>query len=138
MNMTFAWTPDISVGDEVLDNQHKQLLENLNKLFRAMIDCDTSVVANSLAFLDSYIFEHLSYEEGYMKRYNYPEFESHKKLHENFITKYNAFKERVQAHGPSEELVFEMENFVGNWWLSHIGHEDKKYAQFVASLDLNK
>ncbi len=138
MNMTFVWTPEISVGDEVLDNQHKQLLENLNRLFHAMIDGDTSVVAKSLAFLDSYIFEHLSYEEGYMKRYNYPDFEQHKKLHENFIAKYDEFKEKLQAHGPSEELVFEMENFVGNWWLSHIGREDKKYAEFVAGLDLDK
>lgn len=51
MNMTFAWTPDISVNDEVLDNQHKQMLQSLNKLFGAMIDGDVGVIAQWLSHI---------------------------------------------------------------------------------------
>jgi hemerythrin len=132
MHVKFEWTPDISVGEVSLDTEHRALLEAINKLLDAILNnLDKDGVAETLAFLDAYVDLHFNHEEKYMKEHGYPEFEEHKELHSYFILQYNAFKERLDKRGPQDELVLDVETYLGNWWLQHIGNADKKYADFV-------
>ena len=67
MKYLFEWTPAISVGDAIIDEQHQRLLGEVNTLL-------------------SYIVS---------------------------------------------KKALEIENYIGNWWLTHIAVEDHKYAEFI-------
>ena len=138
MEIKFRWSEEISVGDELLDSQHRQLLLQVNKLLEAMLEGDVEVINNVIDFLDTYISQHLTHEELYMTEHKYPQVEEHKQLHKNFIDSYESFKKRLQQQGPNESLVMDVENYIGNWWMNHIGVEDKKYANYIINQNSDK
>ncbi len=133
-NIEFKWTEDLSVGDEAIDVQHKTLLYNVNKLSAATTDLKgKDVLHDVINFLEGYIKDHFSYEEDYMLAYEYPKYEEHKAMHDTFIEKYKEFKLRIAEGNPPSELVSEVQEFVGNWFLNHISIEDQKYEEYINS-----
>ncbi len=133
-NIEFKWTEELSVGDEAIDVQHKTLLHNVNKLSSAISDSRGEAAVNDVIdFLEDYIKEHFSYEEDYMLAYEYPAYREHKAMHDTFIEKYKEFKLRIAESNPSPELVLEVQEFVGNWFLTHISIEDQKYEEYINS-----
>lgn len=132
MSIRFEWTPDISVGDDHIDAQHKELLSQINKLFEVVVSGDTSAqVKDVLSFLDDYIYEHFSYEEEYMTQHQYPDIKQHIQIHRGFMKQYDSLKERLVKQGSNKELVQDIEVYLGGWWIRHIGVEDKKYAVWI-------
>lgn len=129
----FEWTKDISVNEGTIDLQHQKLLLQVNKLIEATLNkVDETVLAEAVKFLETYIREHFQYEEQYMKSINFPEIAEHIELHKNFIDHYVLFKDRI-ADENKLGVLLEMETYMGNWWLTHIGKEDKKYALFLGN-----
>lgn len=128
MSVYFEWKESMSVGEPTIDAQHQRLLAQVNKVIEAMVfGINSKEVAEAMSFFDSYINEHLTYEENYMQRRSYLDLDKHKQKHQDFRKKYAEFNEKLKAGKTSSELLIEMEEFLGNWWLSHIGYEDKKY-----------
>lgn len=132
MKYLFEWTPSISVNDSTIDAQHQRLLGQVNTLLSYIVsEKNDAIVIDAVNFLDRYINEHLAYEEKYMKDHNYPGIELHIKYHENFIEHYKDFKNKLLGGVSRETLALEIEQYIGNWWLEHIGHEDHKYAEYI-------
>jgi len=137
MQIKFEWTPEISVNDEVIDNQHKKLLRKINELLGAVSEGKGSeVIEDAINFLGDYIEEHLKYEEKYMEEHSFPELKEHKEIHNQFVKKYKEFKEKFKENNSSESLFLEIETFLGDWWLNHISVDDKKYAVFIKETGL--
>lgn len=132
MTIHLKWTEEFSVGDEVIDSQHKKLLMQINKILDAIVFGVEAkeVHENMIPFLDQYIKEHFSYEEEYMKRINYPNINKHKKEHRNFIKNYVKFKTEFDNGVDRSKLVSKIEKFLGTWWVMHIAKEDKEYHGF--------
>jgi len=132
MSNYFKWTTNMSVGEGDIDTQHQRLLSQVNKISDAMVFGATSKeVAEAVDFFDKYIKEHFTYEENYMKKYNFPFLEEHKKEHANFIKSSALFREKLKSGVNPRELTFDLENYLGQWWMKHIGKEDKKYRDFI-------
>ena len=137
MQIKFEWTPEISVNDEIIDNQHKKLFNKINFLLEEVSKKDKKErIGETIEFLGNYIEEHLKYEEQYMKKHSYPELKEHTKIHNQFIKKYEEFKEKFKKNPISDTLFFEIETFLGEWWLKHIKVDDKKYAVFIEENEL--
>ena len=132
MKYLFEWTPAMSVGDEIIDKQHQRLLNELNVLISNLFAGSADVIiGDAVSFLSKYIKEHLLYEEKYMEEHKYPEIDFHKSLHRGFMDQYEVFKKRLSEGAPKKELILEIEEYIGSWWIHHIGVEDKKYAVFI-------
>lgn len=128
MSIHFEWTKDISVGDDIIDGQHQKLLAQVNKIIDTILSGVTSEkVSEAISFFDKYIAEHLAYEEKYMLDRGYPDFEHHKKQHNEFVANSIIFKEQFDKGYEPKQLILDTEKYLGNWWLHHIGVEDKKY-----------
>ncbi len=133
----FEWTPAISVGDAIIDAQHQRLLGEVNTLLSYIVsEKNDELVMEAVSFLDKYISEHLYYEEQYMAEHKFPEIEEHKKLHKDFIDHYKIFHEQLKAGVSRETLALDIEQYIGNWWLNHIGKEDHKYAMYIANHEI--
>lgn len=134
--LKFEWTQKLAVGNEILDMQHQEIFNQTNRLLDILVAEEPMTTTHEVfMFLDQYIENHFASEYAYMLRHEYPLFEEHKKLHEDFKFRYDEFKERVRKDGPSHDLIIDMESFLGSWLIHHIGEEDMKYVHYVASLD---
>ncbi len=139
MNYLFEWTQAISVNEKNIDMQHKKLLHQVNILLSAVVNnSENEIISEAINFLDSYITDHLMYEEKYMEDNNYPNIEIHKKMHHDFISHYQDFKNKFIAGVSNDKLALEIEQYIGNWWIEHIGKMDKQYALYIEELNKQK
>lgn len=134
------WAPEMSVGEGNIDDQHKKLLGQINKLVDSFyFQSGLPAVRETIDFLEKYIKEHLAYEEKYMEENNYPGLERHKKIHENFVKFFNSYKKEFRTRykseksisGASKELAGKARKFLGDWWINHIMNVDHQYAEYI-------
>jgi hemerythrin len=132
MEYKFNWTIEMSVGEDHIDEQHKKILSQVNKILEAIaLGRDYDVVDETISFFDQYIKDHFTYEEEYMREIGFPNIEKHIEKHDNFRNTYKNLKERREHGISNEELILEVETYIGNWWFKHIGQEDKEYYLFI-------
>jgi len=134
MSIHFEWSADLSVGEATIDAQHQRLLAQVNKLIDAMVyGAGSEEVASAVAFLGQYANEHLDYEEEYMERLGFKDLTQHKARHDDFRKKYDDFKTELASGKTSETVLIEMEEFLGQWWINHMGYEDRKYHEALGA-----
>ncbi len=126
------WTDDLATGVELIDTQHKELIARLNQLFTA---CSSGKgkeeVGKTLDFLGDYVVFHFGAEEKEMTARRYPEYTTHKALHDQFIQDFLALKGRFETGGPTVNLVISANQFLVNWLINHIRNIDKRMGAFL-------
>ena len=125
-----AWDEKYSVNIQVIDEQHKKIIEVLGKLFDEMGKKKSREILK--AILDQIIWyagEHFATEEIFMKQYNFPGYEEHKKEHEAFKEKVAVFQKDFAAE--KEALSMNMVRFLTDWLDHHILEIDKQYGPFL-------
>lgn len=126
------WNKEFSVGDATIDEQHKRLLESLERLVLALEENDIeSEIEKTIKFLEKYITEHLEYEEVYMKNHGFPDIEQHIGLHDGFRKKFQYFRNRIDNDGIYEGLGEDVREYMEEWWVLHILHDDKLYRKHI-------
>ncbi len=138
--MEASWRSELSVGERMIDKQHKSLLEHLDRLVSILSSLDVNIgqLRETLHFLHTYIKEHFAYEEDYMERNSYPGLESHRKIHQGFVRFYLSLQKRLieKSSSPNfssvdiRELLEEAKNYLSSW-VNHIEVEDRKYAEYI-------
>ncbi|MCX8070702.1 MAG: bacteriohemerythrin [Thermodesulfovibrionales bacterium] len=117
-----------------IDTQHKKLVDLLNTVHEAVQNKKTTDVMNkTLSELVNYTKNHFTTEERLMKQHNYPDYEKHKKEHENLSQKVVEFQQKYAKSSNDPLLVQELSIFLKNWLTNHIVGIDKKYAPFLLS-----
>lgn len=124
--MVLIWTEDLSVGNAVIDSDHKKLVELVNdvasaaktgdrftlsravKLFRGCINCH---------FINE---EHIAYELGFF-------FALHKLAHQNMQIELKLTEHELKEDGIGADHISIMEHyaqFLRDWLIKHIAEED--------------
>ena len=126
------WDNSLSINVGLIDEQHKLWIEKLNKVSNSVAEHEgPHQIAQTLGFLIDYTQLHFETEEKHMAANNYPEFENHKKLHENLK---NTLAELVQDYdeeGATHLLAEYLNNFLSNWLINHIKEVDLKFGKFL-------
>ncbi len=128
------WTAEMSVGVEILDQDHRTLFDLLNKLKDAVGDnTTTQTMGEVLAELYDYADYHFRREEAMMVLCGYAELAEHKALHQELTSRI----ERFLDPPPRSEtnLYAELVDFLENWLTGHIMVEDKAYGPCFAGVD---
>jgi len=124
------WSSQFSVGVADIDEQHKGLLEMINKLHEAILANHSSeACAEILDEMVVYAAEHFATEEGYMDRLNYPDAAEHKREHQNFAAQCKEFQEDLAAARIS--LTLDLGKFLLSWLYDHIRKVDMQLGQFI-------
>ena len=86
--MLLEWTPDLSVSNDTIDQQHQKWIKLLDDFYTGIKDGKSKEVLEQLilGMLD-YTKYHFAHEEKYMESIGYPNLDSHKKLHAAYIGK---------------------------------------------------
>jgi hemerythrin len=123
-----TWEERFNTGIEVIDFQHKKIVDMLNDLHRASIKSETDAASEILKRMREYVTEHFSFEEELLRAANYQFTEAHIKLHQRYIERLDNLSQR---HHAGESVAKEMSQFLTQWLVHHIGHEDQDYVDDV-------
>jgi hemerythrin-like metal-binding domain len=130
--MAVQWTEDLRVGIEQIDNQHKELFKRVNDLFTACNERrGKQEVGYTLNYLYAYVHEHFHDEQEYQKKLNYPEYQTHLKLHNDYIKDVEELKKEFERDGATLGFIIKFNKNVVDWLVNHIRVVDKRFGEFV-------
>lgn len=122
----FKWSADYSVNVTTLDEQHKELIAILNRLFIAVSKLEgANAISGTLDSLMNYTEKHFAHEESLMHQAKYPDFDAHKTEHQRLLAQLDQFRKKHQSE--EKPVYFEMLGFLKAWLKDHILCVDKKY-----------
>jgi hemerythrin len=136
----FEWKESFELGIQSIDNQHKKLLEIGNVINDLLINHDDSddnydEIYEVLEALKNYTIYHFENEEALFLKYNYPEYELHKKEHDAFI----AYIQSVNLQNVDEDqkqFLKELLSKVVQWVFKHIITTDFLYKDYLIKLGM--
>ena len=125
----FEWNNQMSVGVKACDDDHKQLIDTLNRLYEGMKKGQgKDVLGKVLDDMVKYTKVHFSREEELFDRTGFPAAD-HKREHRELVTKAETLQRR-QKSGESA-LSIETLDFLRDWLTIHIQGTDKKYSSYL-------
>lgn len=127
----FIWNDKLSLGVKQMDDEHMVLIEKINVLIKTLeeqyIKKDLKKLYASFSDLGDYTVIHFNHEELYMESIQYPQLNSHKKIHQNLLNQLTTYGKQVQAGTLDDKKIV---SFLRNWLLSHIMGVDMQYAHY--------
>ena len=120
------WTDTLSVGIDVIDDDHKGLIDIINRVLAA--EREGTSVKWALGELATYANDHFTREEKMMEAANYPDLAAHKKTHEAFVEWLQSLRTVYGADPGAEYYLAEtMREYLQTWLTDHIMKVDAEY-----------
>lgn len=123
----FKWSPAYSVNIQAIDDQHRELVNILNRLFVAVSKREgDQAIAGILDALLTYTGTHFALEERLMKQAGYQDYDAHKAEHRRLLAQLDQL---CKKHLVDEKAIyFEMLSFLKTWLREHIQGVDTQYS----------
>ncbi len=122
------WTSELEIGIDVIDGQHRRIVDYINELQPLTEDADNAVTARVINDLIDYTYSHFAFEEALMEEAGYDSLPIHRKTHEAFCARIEDFKQRAAA---GEAVAAPLGDLLRTWLLGHIMSDDTSYADLV-------
>lgn len=123
--MSIVWTKDLNTGIDVIDEQHKRIVDYINQLKTALHQSDGRLVGSVLNELADYCISHLSFEESLMAEVHYPYLKPHKAMHDMFVKRLEKLQEKYDQ---GEDVAAQLHDMLSTWLIHHIKKVDMAYA----------
>ena len=126
----FQWKEEYDLGLEKIDNQHRQMVDMLNRLYEAKkSDAVHQIIEETLNGLVSYVEIHFADEEAAMREANYPDLDQQRRQHLEMTDEVIRMRNLMLQGG--EPATFELLNFMSEWLKEHISGSDQKFGVFM-------
>ncbi len=122
---TLKWNDSYSVGDAHLDEQHKGLIQLINRLGGG---ASVPVVLDEL---QTYVDEHFRDEERMMEDAGYPDLTAHKLQHAAFEEWLEASRQACRSGEVVGLLRDSISSYLKTWLINHILVSDKAYSSHL-------
>ena len=130
--MRAEFDENLVTGNELIDSQHKELIERINLLLKSCEDAQGKVKAvKMLDYLLDYTEFHFSAEEKLQEEISYPGLKEHREKHEEFKSAVKELQEMLEEEeGPTETFVAQVQKNVVDWLFTHIKGFDRSVAEY--------
>lgn len=122
------WGPDLNTGIDVIDNQHRRIVQFINQLNDVKGSSDRQILGDVIEGMVDYTLSHFAFEETLMADAKYQFLHGHQKIHEIFVNRVNKFRERFLA---GEDVADELHGLLVRWLIQHIQNDDAAYVGAV-------
>jgi hemerythrin len=121
-----TWGPKLEIGIEIIDSQHKRLVDLINQLDAALEGGrGGEVVGETLKGLIDYTHTHFRTEQELLKKHDYEDFALHCREHRIFTDQIEIYQDRLNAG--SLRITGDVMSYMRGWLLTHIGSSDRAY-----------
>jgi hemerythrin len=145
--MTILWRDQMSVGNDLIDQDHRYLICLINSIELALRHEDTfDALLTLLDQLASYTKFHFEREERIQKKCQYPLHESHRHAHEEIIKKLLSLRADIRksaSDGTAIQNLKEgqaLQNIIAllkSWIVEHVLVDDKRMEYYLKKLPPN-
>jgi len=121
--MSLAWREQLSVGNDVIDSDHKQLIEIINLVERSLVVMNRSELTIALGSLSQYSKAHFAREEKIARAAGYMQVPHLHQSHEALLIKLEQVKQEIGE----EWTAAAVEHFtvlLRDWLINHVIKED--------------
>jgi hemerythrin len=126
------WSPSLSVGVSIIDDQHKEWIRRMADLSAAVAENrGVEQIAKTLSFLVDYTCFHFSAEENLMREKAYPDLAVHIRQHEELRQTLADLVRDFEEEGATHELARFTDTFLMSWLTEHIRTMDAKVGVFL-------
>lgn len=127
-----TWDTNMSVGVDVLDDDHRRLIDMFNGLLRTNVATrGKDDLKALLTGLRDYTDVHFSREEGMMREHGYPDLDSHLAAHRYFIDEIAKLHDEFES-GHAMMLRIDLILLLKEWLIEHIQTTDVRYRPYMA------
>lgn len=123
----FQWNDSMSVGSELIDSDHRALIDLINRVGESA--CDTADPVDCAEILDSliaYVEYHFAREEKMMEAAGYPEVEHHRAEHAGFTNHAYQLRREFDLDATAIDTAA-LSVYLRNWLNHHILIQDMQY-----------
>ncbi len=124
------WTDDLNTNIQIIDNQHRRIVDYINALDDVSDSHDRGQVEKVLAELVDYTLSHFTFEESLMEEAEYCFIKGHKQVHNLFVKRVGDFQQRFKM---GEDVTDELLTTLKSWLINHIRSDDNDYVDVVRS-----
>lgn len=125
----FVWTEQLCIGIDVIDQQHRRIVEYINQLDEARSSGQSQEEIGWLINeLVDYTISHFGFEESLQEDASYPFINAHKKVHELFAKRVAEYQVRLNK---GEDISKELNSLLVTWLFNHIKRDDADYVETV-------
>ncbi|HHW07645.1 MAG TPA: hemerythrin family protein [Clostridia bacterium] len=131
------WKEKYRLGVQNIDEQHEELFRRVSEFVLALRQDGSweeklPKVKETLAFMQSYVITHFADEEAYQREMQYPGYEEHRRIHEDFKAEVHEFARRFEEEGYLEDTVQQFAGKLLAWLINHVAATDQQIAHFVS------
>lgn len=131
MAKKYELTKDLETGNWIIDNEHRELLQAVNKLLDACREGKGRDYMNeTVKFLNDYVDRHFAHEEQLQQKNGYPGYTAHKAFHDKYKQTLREITSGISADKPTVGELSKLNVHIG-LLITHIRTEDKKLGAFL-------
>lgn len=119
----FIWQNQYLIGNQTVDQQHRQLFELANQLAHAK---DHQALSENAMRLYRHVREHFQAEENYMKDHAYPDYQQHVATHDLMLNKLVEVSDKINKNEWQQQDVLKFMHE----WIAHILEEDSAIQDY--------
>jgi methyl-accepting chemotaxis protein len=124
------WSSKYHIGIREIDEQHKVLVDIINKLYAAFgSNKNRKEIKKNLKELVDYTVYHFGNEEAYFKKFGYRETPAHLDQHRKFVDRVQKFANEFEEGDSTVSL--DIINFLKDWLINHILKVDSRYVPLL-------
>jgi hemerythrin-like metal-binding protein len=125
--MDLTWTQHMSVGNKMIDSEHKTIIDLVNEVESAIRAKDNSLLVQALNTLEMATRLHFENEEKIAQAIEFP-FDEHGLEHKYILDELQVIKEKLADNqGEWSESVAEYYYmFLSTWAIDHVMEDDMK------------
>ncbi len=123
-----VWTSELDIGIEVIDNQHRRIVDYINALYDASLTGDRTQTGMVIEQLIEYTLSHFAFEEELQEQAGYPFVKAHQKVHQLFARRVSEFQQRYEL---GEDVAEPLLTLLRTWLINHIRRDDADYSELV-------
>ncbi len=127
--MPIEWRDSLSVGNDLIDEDHKQLLVLISQYEIAVSLKDPGILQDAFDGLVEYAHTHFEREQNLMEAVHYPDRRRHADQHVSLITAMDDFHKKLIKKKSID--INKVNKFLRNWILDHVLEEDMKLGPYV-------
>ena len=128
MSNQLVWQDRFNIGVDIIDREHKKLFGIMNKLLMFKDEDGKSqwVCEEGIKYFKEHAMKHFAEEEAYMASISYHDFETHRRLHNDFRQNtLPALEKELQRTCYSSDSIGHFLSVCAGWLIGHTMTEDR-------------
>ena len=128
--MSLEWREQLSVGNDLIDSDHKYLIEIINQVNEGLKVKSLKTLTEALESLAKYSKVHFSKEEKIAAAVGYPQADKLHESHEALLLKLEQIKLEIGEEW-ADESIEGFSLFLREWLINHVIKEDMLIKPFL-------